>query len=166
MVLASTVHITECAGAPKHASSEARRIVSTMGRLVLVFPGDRPQLMAKRLFLLVIACALPGCASQLTARDFAGSLAEFVLSDSDLFPDDCIGYAEVPTPATRCMTRAEYETARKKAKNSRDNGIAARRSDVEDDPELSEVIPGVPASRPTIPCSEPGQINCSAAGDR
>lgn len=141
-------------------------IASTIGLLVLSVPSNRPQLMAKRLFLLVIVCALSGCASQPTARDFAGSLAEFVLSNSDFFPDECIGHSDVPTPATRCMTRAEYETARKKAKNSRDNGITARRSDVEDDPALSEVIPGVPAIRPTSPCSEPGQINCSAADDQ
>jgi hypothetical protein len=64
------------------------------------------------------------------------------------------------------MTRAEYDTARKKAKNSRDTATTAKRNDYEDDPELSEVIPGVPASSPTNPCSEPGQINCSAAGDR
>lgn len=122
--------------------------------------------MANRLFLLAIAFALPGCASQPTARDFAGSLAQSVLTNVDLFPDDCIGYAEVPTPAARCMTRAEYETARRKAKNSRENGTTARRSVIESDPELSDVIPGVPASRPTNPCSEPGQINCSAAGDQ
>ena len=119
--------------------------------------------MANRLFLIVIAFALPGCASQPTARDVAGSLAQSVLANVDLFPDECIGYAEVPTPAARCMTRAEYETARKKAKNSRDNGAAARRRDIENDPELSEVIPGVPASSPANPCSEPGQIKCSPA---
>ena len=131
-----------------------------------VVPSNRLQLMANRLFLIVIAFALPGCASEPTARDFAGSLAQSVLTNVDLFPDECIGYTEVPTPAARCMTRAEYETARKKAQNSRDNGITARRRTIEDDPELGEVTPGVPASRQTSPCSEPGQINCSAAGDQ
>ena len=79
------------------------------------------------LFLIVIACALPGCAYQPTARDFAESLAETVLTNLDLFPDECIGHSDVPTPAARCMTRAEYETARKKAKNSRDTGTTTKK---------------------------------------
>jgi hypothetical protein len=122
--------------------------------------------MANRLFLLVIAFALPGCTSQPVARDLAAGLVQaFVFPNLD-FPEECSGHSDVPTPSRRCMTSAEYETARKKAKDSRDNGIAAKRSGSEDDPELSEVIPGVPASRPTTPCGEPEQLDCSAAGDQ
>jgi hypothetical protein len=122
--------------------------------------------MANRLFLLVIAFALPGCTSQPIASDLAAGLVQaFVFPNLD-FPDECSGHSDVPTPATRCMTSAEYETARKKAKNSRGTGITAKRSDSEDDPELSEVIPGVPASGPTDPCSEPGHMNCSTTDDQ
>ena len=121
--------------------------------------------MTNRLLPLIIACTLSGCTSQPIARDLSVNLAQAFFPNLDL-PEDCSGHSDVPSPAKRCMTRAEYDTARKKAKNSRDTATTAKRNIYEDDPELSEVIPGVPVSRPTNPCSEPGQINCSAAGDQ
>lgn len=122
--------------------------------------------MANRIFLIVIAFALSGCTSQPIGRDLATGLVQaFVFPNLD-FPDECSGHSDVPTPATRCMTSAEYETARKKARNSRNNGGTAKRSDSGDDPELSEVIPGVPASPPTNPCSEPGRKDCTAVGEQ
>ena len=100
------------------------------------------------------------------ARNLAeGRVQAFVFPDVD-FPGECRGHSGVPTPATRCMTSAEYETARKKARNSRDGATTARRQDYEDDPELSELIPGVPSDNGTNPCSDPGQATCLAAGDQ
>lgn len=124
-----------------------------------------PKSISSLLFPLVIACTLSGCTSQPIARDLSVNLAQIIFPNLDL-PEDCSGHSDVPSPAKRCMTRAEYDTARKKAKNSRDTGTTTKRNGYEDDPELSEVIPGEPASRPTNPCGEPGQIKCSAAGDQ
>jgi hypothetical protein len=122
--------------------------------------------MGNRIPFLILACALSGCTSQPIAKDLAVGLVQILLLPNLDLPEDCFGPAEVPSPDKRCMTKAEYDTARKKLKSSHENGTAAKRKNNDADLELSEVIPGVPASRPTIPCSEPGQINCTAAGDR
>jgi hypothetical protein len=81
--------------------------------------------MVNRVLSLVIACALSGCASQPTGQVLAGTLLQTFFPNIDL-PDDCKGHSNVPSSASHCMTRAEYDTERKKVKHSRDKATAEK----------------------------------------